>query len=80
MANPTPLNPGSSEALEWGCLCPVLDNAHGAGCGMTDGDNGITFWVSEECPLHGSRQDEPDSETPNKNWGLGNFQRHEGVR
>lgn len=47
------LSPGSQEAVDKGCLCPVMDNAHGAGIG---GD-GIRFgwWINEECPLHGSK-------------------------
>lgn len=24
-------NPGSDEAIDRGCTCPILDNAHGAG-------------------------------------------------
>jgi len=24
-------NPGSDEAIELGCICPILDNAHGRG-------------------------------------------------
>ena len=44
-------NPGSDAAIEQGCKCPVLDNAHGKGalfCGMQLED----FWISENCPLH----------------------------
>ena len=40
-------NPGSDEAIAQGCVCPVLDNAHGKGTG--DG----LFWVNEDCPVHG---------------------------
>lgn len=45
-------NPGSDAAIEQGCKCPVLDNAHGKGCreGM--------FWISENCPLHAERRDQ----------------------
>ncbi len=46
-------NPGSTEAIEAGCKCPVLDNEHGAGCGWT-GENGQPlFWVNGGCPIHG---------------------------
>lgn len=48
-------NPGSREAVAQGCLCPVLDNHHGAGIPIT-GDNGqptVTFWQRGDCPLHG---------------------------
>lgn len=40
-------NPGSKEAVEKGCLCPVEDNKYGKGSGY-DG-----FWVSDSCPIHG---------------------------
>jgi hypothetical protein len=45
-------NPGSPEALKQGCLCPVLDNHHGAGFpwGSTTEPK---FWVNSECPIHG---------------------------
>ena len=49
---PTPdPNPGSDEARELGCRCPVLDNAHGRGAWGTSGDDAV-FWISETCPLH----------------------------
>jgi hypothetical protein len=41
------LPPGSDEALEQGCKCPVLDNNHGRGRG--DGN----YVMNVECPLHG---------------------------
>jgi hypothetical protein len=37
------LRPGSKEAQEQGCLCPVLDNG-----GATE-----YFWVNGGCPIHG---------------------------
>lgn len=40
------MNPGSDEALDKGCLCPVLDNGHGK---KRDG----LFWMNIDCPLHG---------------------------
>jgi hypothetical protein len=45
-------NPGSDEALDLGCSCPVLDNAHGRGIWT---GNGLepAFWISADCPLHG---------------------------
>ncbi len=47
-------NPGSPEAKARGCLCPVLDNACGRGAlGRTD-----TFWISENCPMHGRNAEE----------------------
>ena len=39
------LVPGSEEAYEQGCKCPILDNQD-----MPEGKK----WVSAECPLHGS--------------------------
>lgn len=46
-----PLNPGSPDARDLGCTCPVLDNGHGAG----RGGNGEEFgwYVRGDCPLHG---------------------------
>ena len=43
--------PGSDEALDLGCRCPVLDNAHGKG--FPWGDTNPAFWIAEDCPLHG---------------------------
>ena len=41
-------NPGSDEAVEQGCTCPVLDNGHGnQKLGDTRG-----FWITEGCTLH----------------------------
>lgn len=44
-------NPGSDAAIERGCTCPVMDNAHGRGIPTPDGPR---FWYSERCPLHGN--------------------------
>ncbi len=52
-------NPGSDEAREKGCTCPVLDNGHGKGWmgGRTD-ENGATLFVRVEgCPLHWPPED-----------------------
>lgn len=47
-------NPGSKEAQEMGCLCPVVDNGYGAGYYTTD--NGVpVFVVNESCPIHGKK-------------------------
>lgn len=44
-------NPGSDEAVEQGCICPVLDNNHGEG--IPYGKNGEQcFWINYGCPLH----------------------------
>jgi hypothetical protein len=49
------LNPGSDEAIEQGCTCPVLDNAHGRGYlgGMRSPEGNPLFVMSADCPLHG---------------------------
>lgn len=45
------LHPGSGEAREQGCKCPVLDNCHGAG---RYGDGTQYGWyIREDCPIHG---------------------------
>ena len=45
-------NPGSDEALDLGCTCPVLDNGHGRGCGMADENGKLLFWYSADCKVH----------------------------
>jgi len=45
-------NPGSAEAVEQGCTCPVIDNCYGEGIPMGK-DGSPLFWHSENCPLHG---------------------------
>lgn len=47
-------NPGSDEALDQGCRCPVLDNNHGEGSDWGPGK----FWRSADCPLHGMEKGE----------------------
>lgn len=48
-------NPGSKEATDLGCTCPVLDNCHGNGFPVTsnEGELLIAYWMDAECPLHG---------------------------
>lgn len=41
-------NPGSREAGDAGCTCPVLDNGHGKGIFCIPG----RFWITGDCPLH----------------------------
>jgi hypothetical protein len=38
--------PGSKEAIDQGCICPVNDNQ------MNNG----TYWLNKDCPLHGFEQ------------------------
>lgn len=42
-------NPGSDAAIELGCECPVLDNAHGWGYMGMEG----IFAFNTSCPVHG---------------------------
>ena len=44
--------PGSDEAIEQGCICPILDNGHGKGCGWKDDNGEPLYWITEFCPLH----------------------------
>ena len=41
-------NPGSTSALNRGCICAVLDNAHGQGYM----GNPNRFVITEGCPVH----------------------------
>jgi len=48
MTNETP-NPGSQEAQDMGCSCPVIDNSYGSGM-----DGKHELWVFDPgCPVHG---------------------------
>lgn len=47
-------NPGSDEAIEQGCTCPVYDNARGKGI---MGEEDFGFWIDSSCPLHGNKGD-----------------------
>ncbi len=42
--------PGTREAQQAGCTCPVLDNDPR---GIPLGDGQIGYWVSGDCPIHG---------------------------
>lgn len=52
MSQDTTPNPGSPEARQQGCTCPVIDNGHGRGSGRTDEQGKPLFWIAEGCPLH----------------------------
>lgn len=39
-------NPGSKEALDLRCRCPVMDNNYGRGSGYGG------YWIVDDCPLH----------------------------
>lgn len=51
-------NPGSREAIEFGCQCPIMDNHYGAGYsgpfGVSTPENPI-FVMVENCPIHGKK-------------------------
>lgn len=54
-------SPGSREAVDAGCTCPVSDNCHGAGNDMASAMAGKpTFWISGDCPLHGKGIEDDD--------------------
>ena len=42
------MTPGSKEAIDKGCTCPILDNAHGKGYMGASG----AFVISADCPVH----------------------------
>lgn len=45
------MNPGSIEASEAGCTCPILDNGHGRGY-LGDGEK-YGWVINQDCPIHG---------------------------
>lgn len=53
--------PGSKEAIQNGCTCPVMDNHHGQGIPMRHPETGepsYAFWMDNTCPLHGTDKSE----------------------
>ncbi len=52
-------NPGSREALDAGCRCPVMDNAHGKfppiPAGTPWGGETGGWYVNPDCPVHGGQ-------------------------
>jgi hypothetical protein len=51
MTRPTEPNPGSSEAVERRCTCPVVDNHYGKGMPYR---GEWEWWINGGCPLHGA--------------------------
>jgi len=47
------MNPGSKEAQDAGCTCPVVDNHYGEGVPHNEGP---VFWITEGCPLHDTKE------------------------
>jgi hypothetical protein len=48
--------PGSKEAVEAGCNCPVIDNHHGEGIPMVNPDTKEVqraYWMTADCVIHG---------------------------
>jgi hypothetical protein len=43
-------NPGSDEALDLGCTCPVMDNGHGKGYMKIKKQ--LFFVIQDNCPIH----------------------------
>jgi len=50
MTNTAQPNPGSQEAIDKGCTCPVMDNHYGKGFQY---GNAQCFYHNELCPLQG---------------------------
>lgn len=47
-------NPGTKEAVEAGCKCPVIDNHYGRGyCGVAG-----EFVYNMDCPIHAMKAEE----------------------
>lgn len=44
--------PGSDAAVVLGCRCAILDNNHGNGAYIVNGEP--VFWVDSGCPVHGT--------------------------
>jgi hypothetical protein len=45
-------SPGSEEAIDQGCICPVLDNHYGRGFYIPGEPNVTYFLYTMGCPLH----------------------------
>ena len=48
-------NPGSDDAVDLGCRCPIHDNY----------DTAIGFWINPGCPVHGMapvKKEVPDAD------------------
>ncbi len=46
-------NPGSDEAIERNCTCPVMDNHYGKGIYF---EGKYIFWYDSGCELHNPKQ------------------------
>lgn len=54
--------PGHPDAVASGCTCPVLDNAHGKGCGYLTDDGQPVYIVNGTCPQHDAQDFFPDDQ------------------
>ena len=45
------MNPGSQEAQDAGCLCPIFDNEYG-----DETKTGGYWTIRLDCPLHGDKK------------------------
>lgn len=54
-------NPGSTEAIELGCKCPVMDNRRGKGAHF-DAFGRSVSWYSDACPIHADKPKEVRNE------------------
>lgn len=55
--------PGTDEAINAGCNCPVLDNNHGKGMTLKNPETGelsTAYWVNADCVLHGVKDTTPE--------------------
>lgn len=46
--------PGSPEAIQEGCECPVIDNGHGRGYYQREGHEPL-YVIAHCCPVHGPK-------------------------
>lgn len=53
-------NPGSTEAIERGCRCPIMDNCYGKGCNI---GGELVFWYTSGCPVHSKLWNTPIDRT-----------------
>lgn len=49
------MTPGSDEAFNHGCTCPVIDNKRGKGAYVDESGNPV-FWYTMSCPIHGNAE------------------------
>lgn len=55
MVEVKPFAPGSRDAIDAGCSCPIVNNCYGKGA-YFKGDGNPVFWYNEKCPIHGKAE------------------------